>query len=745
MHTVFINTTENPIGGRFDALKSAKDLKKLMYVRCPLPSWLDEEGGYRSITEQIATFIDTFNNVNNDYNLVIYVDMLQVFDLLKIDYFAEDVVEQLFLREFCKGAISRLISTTILPKLNDEGRPPIEMPVLLMEMPEFEELTGSYDAERWKENALSKILGIAPFDQLKMKLASEGKDTRITVADLRDEEKKDARLDLSAAYEQKLQVFVNSVCIDGISFQRARDDLCDSIEKTFEGDTSRNLAISEYHTNKKTIKLSLEASTKHNFLMQCYVADCIRDGTALVEGKEPKRVQKLTEKEWDAILEELFRKKRGYEFVRQRIADLSTNYTELGLAPHMYQLLIQKFGLNENGNVKSEYVIREVEEDQENKPEKEVGSKRREAMRKREELSKENGVISNWFDENQYKPYDTAGEEFTSGSLASSAAEYCEKATELANHHLNLFDKLSSHIVRSMANYAGYSKSNVPPILRKRKVNHGEDVSDSAKNDYVYAGGLDKKVDTAPTESLIRISKRSYVSIMLEYLKFDAGRGLAVHDIKKQCDWFIERVKQIEESLKKLKWILIVLSVTLAVVYLPFLLIQWDLITKNVDTLLVACGSLAIPYVLLFCCYVIARELQKRKMEKAWRDLLKQSDEACKDNQEMIKAYDALMTKYIPSLRWLYEYVLDVDFHCDCCDVARAKLAHHRDKLFELIENLGNFLEDLDYEGFDYRPTGVDRKVQYHKAFCEGDNKEFYAILDQKILDMVQRRDRGLN
>ena len=389
-------------------------------------------------------------------------------------------------------------------------------------------------------------------------------------------------------------------------------------------------------------------------------------------------------------------------------------------------------------------MIQEVQEDQENTPEKGESSKRRASMRKREELALQKGVVCNWFDEKTYKPYDTSGEEYTSKAFGLTAAEYSEKAEDLANHHRNLMDKLSGHVVRAMANYAGHSISNIPPILRKRRVNHGEDIADSAKNDYMYAGGVNKKEDFTPTESLIQISKRAYVSIMLEYLKFDAGRGIVVSDIKKQCEWFVNRVKQIEDSLKKLKWILGVLSGTLAAVYLPFLLIQWDAITKNIDTILVAVGSLAIPYLLLLACYLIAREFQKRKMEKAWRDLLDKSNEACQDNQEIIKAYDSLMTKYIPSLRWLYEYVLDVDFHCDCCEVARAKLAHHRDKLFELIENLGNFLEDLDYQGTEGSPAGVDQLVEYHKSYCEGANKEFYSIIDEKIIDMVQRRKRGL-
>jgi hypothetical protein len=120
---------------------------------------------------------------------------------------------------------------------------------------------------------------------------------------------------------------------------------------------------------------------------------------------------------------------------------------------------------------------------------------------------------------------------------------------------------------------------------------------------------------------------------------------------------------------------------------------------------------------------------------------VKKSDEACEENRKIIASYDLMMTRYIPALRWIYEYVLDVDFHCDCCETARAKLAHHRDKLYELIESLGNFLEDLDYSGTQYMPMDTDHLLDYNNAFCEGDlNRNFYSIIDKELLDMLQRR-----
>ena len=147
MHTVFINTTKNKIGGRFDSLRNAKDLKKLMYVDCPLDAWNDEETGFKCATQQIANFIDTYNYVNNDFNLVVYVDMLEAFDLLKIAFFDANSVEQALLSQMCKRAIARMIASTILEQLNKDGRKPAEMPVLLLELPKTQEIPSGIDLD----------------------------------------------------------------------------------------------------------------------------------------------------------------------------------------------------------------------------------------------------------------------------------------------------------------------------------------------------------------------------------------------------------------------------------------------------------------------------------------------------------------------------------------------------------------------------------------------------------------------
>ena len=741
MHTVFINTTKNKIGGRFDSLKNAKDLKKLMCVECPLDTWYDGENGYRKAAKEIAEYIDDYNDVSNDYNLIVYVDMFGFFNIMKINFFDKDGVEQTFLSNLCKCAISRMITSTILKELNEDGRTPSEKPVLLLELPITKDEPSGIDTTKRKTEAMCSLLHLVSMDQLQQRLACEHGENSVQLSAIVDEVQPRLTIDLCQIYKKSMENMANSVAIDGLPLQRACNNLYDAIVKTFDIDCAGDIAISEYYTNKKTQRLSLEVYTKHNFLLQCFILDCINDKTAFNEGKQVKQIPILSSAEWDVVKEVLYKKKRTYEAEQQKVSGLRDSFIKLKMVPSLYAPAREKFGLNESGNIQSEYVVGKVE----NKPKK---NKSKEAEQndslaeKEEELVEQKGCVLNWITEDEDTPYDAQGDKYKAPFGKATADEYCERAVDLANHHLNLFDKLSMHIKRAMVNYAGRSILNTPPILRKRSVNIGQNIDESEKNDYKYAqrSGTQLVPEKEATETVIKTAKRSYVSILMEYLKFDAGRGITLINIKEQCDWFINRIRKIEESLKKLFWILVILCITLGLVYLPFVLIQWHSIVKNIDTLLIALSSLAVPYVLLFVFYFIARLVQKQKMKRAWEDLVKKSDEASKANHNTIQSYDLLMTRYIPALRWLYEYVLDVDFHCDCCNFAQAKLNHHKMKLGELIESLGNFLEDLDYLGDDYSPLGSEQRVDYNKSFCEGDkNYDFYSIIDKKLLDLVQR------
>lgn len=757
MHTIFINTTKNVIGWRFDSLNIAKDLKKLMYVDYPLDRWNSETKGYETVVQQIAEHNDTYSYVSDDFNLIIYVDMIDVFDLIKVNYFDADDSEKTLLVDACKAAIVRLISETLIKKLNADERTPAEMPVLLLGMPKVKELPSGVDKTKQQVEAMMKVLGFASMEQMNQKLADKDK-TQVEITDLLDESKKDVQFNLYSIYRKYAQIMIDSVRKDGVPVERASDNFYRSVTTLHSSDCIHNLMTSEFHSNQKTITLSKEARTKHSFLLQCFILSCVNDKSVFDREEKVKQIKELSDSDWDKIKLALCKKRKKYEIQQRKIDALNVDYTKLGFAPPLHMLARESFGLNESGNISREYAVRETEKENNVKSKaKDKDDKQKDPedksdvdslMKNESELVEQRGIVKNWLDNSVYKKYDSSGDEYIANMGSATADEYCARATDLANHHLNIFNKLNMHIKRTMSNYSCHSTSNMPPILRKRSVNMGESAADSDKNDYIYAkrNGGEIVKETEPTETIVETSKRSYVSIMLEYLKFDAGRGIMMRGIKDQAEWFINRIKQLEKSLKKLIWIFAVMMVALAVVYMPFVLIQWHSIVKGVDTVVIALASIGIPYGLLFLIYCVCRVLQKRKMKTAWEKLVEVSNEASEENRRLISAYDEMMTRYIPALRWLYEYVLDVDFHCDCCAMARAKLAHHNKKLSEISEDLNNLLEDLDYPEEYEGDIPHEDFVEYTNAFCDGEkNIEFYSIIDKELLRIINNEEGGID
>lgn len=761
MHTVFINTTKNKIDGRIDLLKTEKDLKKLMYVDCPLENWFDEKCGYKEVTRGIAQLIDTYNDINNDYNLIIYVDLVEFFEVMKL---SADDRENPLLPDCCKAVLSNLITSTILARLESEGRSPSNSgTVLLLERPEAHAgIPPNKEQYMVKQiEAMMALFHLCPMSDLITVLALGS--TEVKISDITVSGYNDLKVDLCKLYEDKLQPMIKDAAEVGV--QKACEDFC-SVNMDVRGGPF----ISEFYTDKRKLENNLEIYTKHIFLLQCFIFDCVKSEKVHDEKNEVKKLPALSDVDWDAVEKMLYQKKKKYEIEHRKIEMMNLDFTELGLAPQLYKLAKEKFGLDESGQIRKEYKEKPVQ----TFDRKSDNSKTEALDRKLSEVVVDKGEVQNWFKE-EYKLYKTAEgidselrsrakkndkrdsdsesktkkgdkHEFASRGKTRKVDEYRKKALQLANYHLNLYSGVDAHVRRVMANYSGYSISNSPPLLRKRRVNSVQFVDDQEKNDYKYAersGGNKRTKETEMTEAVVENAKRAYVSVMTECMSVNADRGVAMIDFRDQCEWFINRILKIEESLKKLFLVFISLCVTLLAVYLPFILIQWNHITKNIGTIVAAALSLAVPYFLLFVFYIIGCVLQRQKIDRAWDELVKRSDEACAENEKAIKSYDRLMANNIPALRWIYEYVLDVKFHCDCCEIARAKLSHHKEKLYEFIEAIGNFLEDLDWiENPSDRIENFE-PPEYRCAFCEGDkNRAFYSVIDDDMLDVIRKNKR---
>ena len=94
-----------------------------------------------------------------------------------------------------------------------------------------------------------------------------------------------------------------------------------------------------------------------------------------------------------------------------------------------------------------------------------------------------------------------------------------------------------------------------------------------------------------------------------------------------------------------------------------------------------------------------------------------------------MEQFEDLLSFYIPSVRFSYDYKQDVEFYRECCASAEAKLNHHKAKMRERLETIGNIMEDLEVKP-DPAVTADNGVPEYRLPFCVGDkNRAFYSVL----------------
>lgn len=765
MHTVLINTSANPIRDQMDVLWMEREYKQYFVLDCPLDTAQDIEKGFEECALSIGEQIDVYKDINNEFNLILYVDYLEMekhfrelFPTYDSDYWTENVVY-----EVARGALMHLFATSLYGQLDKQDRLPKEKMLVLLEQryrahdndKDFETQDGSTRKTDERIAVLCKLLGL-PTEQETARMAASAADEASLTASLREAVQKNRivtnGVDWQAVYADQLEVFYRDVAYHKDHVGNAYRDLEKNVLTAYNVDRENKVLTSPFITDRRSLNVNKAQNAKRNLRLQMFMWDCIHSKSVYEDGCEngmtPKQVPRLSEDDWKRLVTLLDRKKMGLEEKEQETRNLGEEYLTLGLAPPLYHLPNEKFGLDESGNPRKKLVARvhpadkdkkKKEKDDEKDANQDNNGPESLIDKERVELEEVDERKTNWFGAD-YKPMDVEGEAYTDdvrGRLLT-ADEYCLRAEELANHHENFMNLLCQKVGRVMSNYAGRSLTNAPALLRKRKVSPNDAMRDAGVNDYKYTDGAKTKEEDV-VDNVIQRAKRGYLTVLLEYLKFNAARGVAMATLREQCEFFMARVRAIEKSLKILYTILVILAVFLAVLYTPFVLIQWELITKNIGTLLYASLSLAAPYLLLIVGYILATVWQKQKMRKAWQELLEKSKEAAEENKAAVRAYEALLTMHIPSLRWIYEYVLDVEFFRDCNRIAKTKLNHHTERLHQAAEILGNIIEDLEYDSEARYGDAPKLEIDYTRAFCEGRNREVYSIIDKDIEEFIKR------
>ena len=461
-----------------------------------------------------------------------------------------------------------------------------------------------------------------------------------------------------------------------------------------------------------------------------YVLQCVENESVYAVGSDEKgsRPPEFHQYSVQEIARVLKSKETLYSAKAAEMETMAESYAELKLAPKLSAFDHAKFGLDEFGDKATDLVIRDVkpEETDRDKAPADPGAagdtiEIKGNVKEVVTVEKEGRVL---FSPDEYKAFDAALDQGADKMLQkkTSPEEYIEKAEKVRKHHLDYLKRLKVHVSDVLSNYAGKSKENKPALLQI--------------GGYRYAGpGEEKKV----IETVEKVSDHAYESMINQYMEFCAGRSVAVTDIEDQCNWFVSRVYQIKKSLEKIKLVAIGILLAILVLYIPFVVIQFEAITENALTVATALGSVAVPILLLYLIFIIMTAWQRKKYIKAWKQFKEKSDKALEENRIAAQKFDQLLSVVVPALRWVYEYKLDVAYCLECCGVADAKIEHHRCKLRDRVTSLRNILGDLEYKADEDgelpgEPAAVGDVVDYNVSFCSGKkNQSFYSVIDKSF------------
>lgn len=742
MHTFFINTSKKSLNGYEVLFDIHYENKALVSMDCPMSDWYDKEKGYVACAKQMSDMIDGYVELNNAYNLIIYIDLSdnKVYSSIPRDAFHDKDRE-----ECCRAMhilFTHVISESIVEELVNSGRRPQDVLVMFGEEKKFTnfKVATNDPAKLAVMKHLFGFIGL-PDTETVEKLAKE--------VDLCDENDKvgcfkgkiESNLGselvpgIRGRYTDALELWYDEV-INDADISMADSLLFDrisGINRTEADRTGVETVSCPYDCYACRVNKSALALSQLNIAL--YLLRCVETGSIYDKsmGDDDKQLLPFHGYTADEIAPVLKDKEYLYSEKVQEIETLVNSYSELKLAPKLSAFDHGKFGLDEYGDVSVSMVVDDVDssekeeysdEDSAEEETKDTETVLIEGKTKKVKVVKKTGRTL--FSKEEFKPFDYNFDYNSDKMLKKNLTpeQYVDQASKLRRHHLDYLKKLKIHISEALSSYAGKSKENKPALLQV--------------GGYRYAAhGEENKV----LESVESVADKAYDTILKQYMEFCAGRSVAISDIEEQCNWFVSRVHQIRESIKRIKFVAIGLLAAIFVLYLPYFIIQSDVIFNLNDptSFAIAVCSFGIPVGILYVVFTMLTAMRKKSYIKAWNEFKSKSDAALAENKVAVEKYDKMLATVIPALRWVYEYKLDVDYCVECCNVADAKIEHHRRKLRNRIQSIENILGDLEYRDYDEEEIRYEKKkvadlIDYNVPFCSGKkNKAFYSVIESTL------------
>ena len=495
MNTFFINTSKKQwkeYGVLFDI---DVESKKLVWMDCPLADWMDPEKGYKSCFRKMGEMIDGYVELNNAFDLIVYVDLLEVRSYAAIQKTDDREETRQTHASALKIAYCHLFQKTIVSALADSGREPQE--VLLM----FgEEKPIRRDGALESKPSQEKIS-----DCLRQYLGMPKR---------RTDTPQDRAQNADTPQEAETFCFVPAYTDDEIKACK-RDDRVDEFIKKTESASERARLKSvgcPYDSRACEVNKCARAADRLNIalhLLRCVFTGSIYQKKENSEEKELIPFCSLDAAQLAALLGE---REQAYAAKAEGVKQLKQKYSKLGLTPTLYAFDHAKFGLDKYGDVQTSLYEKSFL----------LNVKGKDA---REEV---NGP--SWEIEKNAKPQD-----------------YLERAAKIREYDKNFLKGLNRYVRSTLSRYAGKSSENDEPLLA------------SGEYEYAKESGAGREEETGALEFTENVCEKAYDAVRTEYMQFSAARPLSVTDLEAPYERFKKNVTRIEKSLQRIGYAAIIL------------------------------------------------------------------------------------------------------------------------------------------------------------------------------------------
>ena len=754
MHTFFINTSKKSLQDYEVLFDIPKENSAFVSLEVPLSDWLRKESGDAGCVQKMNDLIDGYAELNDAFNLILYVDLSEQPAYTSIPRDDTEGVSRNAMLQALETVLMHMVCQRIVVPLIDAGRKPQDVLIMFGSDQRFcGSIGGNADArfERVSEK-LYALLGM-PEDEKIVQCAKEIPEgepkarMEAFVKAIKTAYKAEGIPGLREQYAPMLKAWCESV-VTAKNLSTAKTDLLQSMHELKSTEMqSYNIRalVCPYDFVANDVNQKVRALNRLNIAL--HLLKCVRANTIFFQ-KEVSVYS--TEEETPAASDAYHRELipfRVYEArqigeslaVRKAVFDdtlewlkkRTQQYSELELAPsEWWKFKHADFGLDDLGDAAEEKNDEDVEAE-----EVQSGNKKQKRNQEENRQAQTGGRAVRDLLAPDYQVLDYDMSKITVDLLhkQKTAAAYKQQAEKLRKEHVRYLKTLKMNITLRLSNYAGKSKENKQAVLKV--------------GGYQYAGRntADREKEDRPIAVVQPIANTAYNTIFNRFMAFCAGRSVEVTDIQEPYERYIRKVDQIEQSLKNIKKVALGMLVAIPVLYIPYAAIQFSSITESLLTVCCAAGSVGIPLGLLYGgLSVLALRQRKRYLDEG--KILTAASNAVLEqkNKPAAQDFDRLLADAIPALRWVYEYKLDAAYYSDCCEIADAKINHHKSKLSERRKFLENVLVDLEYTprgkvGLGNEP---EKKPECSKPYCTGENREVYIITDEVFWNKIDGKGR---